>query len=75
MPVFFSNPEIECFTLLQAALHNFEASEGRAGAFYISEFFNYGKKVGIRQKIQGLTIEKFVALCRDLDLGASTNST
>ncbi|MBA2925527.1 SET domain-containing protein [Pseudomonas sp. P7] len=67
---FFSNPKIECFTLLQAALHNFEASEGRAGAFYISEFFNYGKKVGIRQKIQGLTIEKFVALCRDLDLGA-----
>ncbi len=64
----FQNYKIEYFTLLEAALHNFEPAEERSGAFYISQFFNY-KRVGIRNSIKGFDIKKFVTMCRRLDIG------
>lgn len=64
----FQDYRVECFSLLEAALHNFEPAEERSRAFYISQFFNY-KSSGVRNGVKGLDITKFVTLCRRLDLG------
>ncbi|MHA6573036.1 NEL-type E3 ubiquitin ligase domain-containing protein [Pseudomonas yamanorum] len=59
-------------SLLQAALHNFEASEAEAGAFDASSGFTQhldreGAAPGINQT---LTVPRFITLCRTLDVGA-----
>lgn len=56
-------------TLLEAALHNFEDSETRAGAFRDgSGIFTTDAEGALKR--HSLTIESFASLCRDLDLGA-----
>jgi Leucine-rich repeat (LRR) protein len=60
-------------TLLQAALHNFEAGESEVGAFDASSGFtqhleNRGASPAI---CQTLTVACFISLCRTLDIGAA----
>ncbi|WP_064616042.1 NEL-type E3 ubiquitin ligase domain-containing protein [Pseudomonas sp. GR 6-02] len=56
-------------TLLEAALHNFEDSETRAGAFRDGSGIFITDAEGALTR-HSLTIESFASLCRDLDLGA-----
>ena len=56
-------------TLLEAALHNFEEAETRAGAFRDgSGVFTTDGEGALKR--HPLTIESFASLCRSLDLGA-----
>lgn len=56
-------------TLLEAALHNFEDAETRAGAFRDgSGIFTIDAEGALKR--HPLTIESFATLCRNLDLGA-----
>ncbi|MGL6244006.1 dermonecrotic toxin domain-containing protein [Pseudomonas sp.] len=56
-------------SLLEAALHNFEAAETQAGAFRDgSGIFTTDAEGALTR--HALTIESFASLCRDLDLGA-----
>lgn len=60
-------------SLLEAALHNFEAPEAEANAFDATSGFtqrleNPGAAPAISQ---ALTVPSFIRLCRDLDVGAS----
>ncbi|WP_226475862.1 NEL-type E3 ubiquitin ligase domain-containing protein [Pseudomonas sp. MWU16-30323] len=59
-------------SLLQAALHNFEASECEAGAFDVSSgFTQYPDKTGTSPGITPtLGVPAFITLCRTLDIGA-----
>ncbi|SEU19492.1 C-terminal novel E3 ligase, LRR-interacting [Pseudomonas sp. NFR09] len=58
--------------LLQAALHNFEASECEAGAFHSSSGFVVLAASGdcYNPITTTLTVEQFTGLCRSLDIGA-----
>ncbi|MCS3839627.1 hypothetical protein HNR03_004241 [Pseudomonas sp. JAI111] len=56
-------------TLLEAALHNFEDAETRAGAFRDGSGIFTTDAEGELQR-HSLTIESFASLCRELDLGA-----
>ncbi|UQS12649.1 NEL-type E3 ubiquitin ligase domain-containing protein [Pseudomonas sp. HS6] len=58
--------------LLQAALHNFEASECENGAFHETSGFEVeGAMPGSRQRLTiSLTVGQFTSLCRSLDIGA-----
>jgi hypothetical protein len=55
-------------TLLEAALHNFEDAETRAGAFRDGSGIFITDAEGALQR-HSLTIESFASLCRELDLG------
>ncbi|MRU49086.1 C-terminal novel E3 ligase, LRR-interacting [Pseudomonas gessardii] len=59
--------------LLQAALHNFEASECAEGAFHPSSGFRWqvaGSTDSILPvRLGGLKVHQFLGLCRSLDLG------
>ncbi|MGQ7858089.1 NEL-type E3 ubiquitin ligase domain-containing protein [Pseudomonas sp. 32A] len=59
-------------SLVQAALHNFEASEGEDGAFDpASGFTQYPDREGASPRIgPALTVPAFIRLCRTLDVGA-----
>ena len=57
-------------SLLQAALHNFEAGECSAGAFDLSSRFKSGPAPGDATVALGVSIENFLSLCRTLDIGA-----
>ncbi len=58
--------------LLQAALHNFEASECKAGAFHESSgFIEQDPVSGAFNPVStSLTVAQFTQLCRTLDIGA-----
>lgn len=56
-------------TLLEAALHNFEDAETRAGAFRDGSGIFITDAEGTLKR-HSLTIESFASLCRELDLGA-----
>nr|WP_314564112.1 NEL-type E3 ubiquitin ligase domain-containing protein [uncultured Pseudomonas sp.] len=57
--------------LLQAAVHNFEASESEPGAFHHSSGFLQKNPTGHFDALSTtLTVEQFIGLCRSLDLGA-----
>lgn len=56
-------------TLLEAALHNFEASETRTDAFREGSGIFIVDAEGELQR-HALTVEKFATLCRSLDIGA-----
>ncbi|CAI8716825.1 dermonecrotic toxin domain-containing protein [Pseudomonas sp. IT-P294] len=56
-------------TLLEAALHNFEDAETRAGAFRDGSGIFITDAEGELQR-HSLTIESFASLCRELDVGA-----
>lgn len=64
--------EVLTLTLLQAAQHNFEASEGDSGVFHsTSGFFTAGAVGGQYQRVDtSLTVTTFIGLCRTLDVGA-----
>ncbi|MHC8346178.1 NEL-type E3 ubiquitin ligase domain-containing protein [Pseudomonas sp. RT6P73] len=56
-------------TLLEAALHNFEEPETQAGAFRDgSGIFTLDAENELQR--HSLTVERFAALCRSLDIGA-----
>lgn len=57
--------------LLQAALHNFEASECKDGAFHESSgFIEQGPATGAFNPVStSLTVAQFTQLCRTLDIG------
>lgn len=58
------------FSLLQAALHNFEAFEAEAGYFDSDSSFIAPDALGHFDVIHpALNIEQFVTLCRKLDIG------
>ena len=67
-----SHFEVLKLPLLQAALHNFEASECETGAFHASSGFQ--EKTASLDTFQAitpaLTIPQFTTLCRSLDIGA-----
>lgn len=65
----FSSPQSEYFTLLEAALHNFEEEEARPSHFYRTEIFTYEPlKTGIRKRVS-MNTGRFIELCRELNLG------
>jgi hypothetical protein len=57
------------YTLLEAALHNFEEPETQAGAFRDGSGVFTQDAEGALQR-QTLTVERFTSLCRTLDIGA-----
>ncbi|WP_426129191.1 NEL-type E3 ubiquitin ligase domain-containing protein [Pseudomonas sp. DWP1b1] len=57
-------------SLLQAALHNFEDSECRPGAFASSSRFKRGPGEGGTTLDLSMSIAGFLGLCRTLDVGA-----
>lgn len=63
--------KVKTFSLLQAALNNFEAGESAAGFFNAaSGFINEPDARGqFERHVTDLKIETFVKLCRELDLG------
>ena len=67
-----SSFEVLKLSLLQAALHNFEASECEEGAFHRgSGFVVETPTPGIFQDVAlGMTVRQFLSLCRTLDIGA-----
>lgn len=67
-----SHFEVFKLSLLQAALHNFEASECEAEAFHkASGFLIETSTPGIYQPVTvGVTVRQFLTLCRNLDIGA-----
>ncbi|UZT90504.1 dermonecrotic toxin domain-containing protein [Pseudomonas koreensis] len=64
--------EVLKLPLLQAALHNFEASECEAGAYHArSGFVVETATPGEFQVVDiGITVRQFLTLCRSLDVGA-----
>lgn len=68
----YSTFEVMRLPLLQAALHNFEASECEEGAFDASSGFVI--ETAEAQKFEAvstsLTVAQFTGLCRSLDIGA-----
>ncbi|MGY2402430.1 NEL-type E3 ubiquitin ligase domain-containing protein [Pseudomonas sp. SDO5271_S396] len=63
--------EVLRLPLLQAALHNFEASEAESGAFHASSGFLQQTSLGQVEPISTtLTVTQFIGLCRSLDIGA-----
>jgi Leucine-rich repeat (LRR) protein len=77
-PLEISDLEIEISTfevmklsLLQAALHNFEASECEAGAFHAqSGFVEETPASGMFQAVAvNMSVRQFLSLCRSLDIG------
>ena len=64
--------EVLKLSLLQAALHNFEASECEDDAFHKkSGFLIETSTPGIFQPVTvGVTVRQFLMLCRNLDIGA-----
>jgi Leucine-rich repeat (LRR) protein len=67
-----SSFEVLKLSLLQAALHNFEASECEEGAFHSGSGFVVETPIpGTFQDIAlGMTVRQFLSLCRTLDIGA-----
>jgi Leucine-rich repeat (LRR) protein len=67
-----ANFEVMKLSLLQAALHNFEAAECEQGAFHKkSGFVVETSTPGTFQLVTvGLTVSQFLTLCRRLDIGA-----
>lgn len=63
--------EVMRFSLLQAALHNFEASECEAGAFHAqSGFVEETATAGLFQAVAvSMSVRQFLSLCRTLDIG------
>ena len=63
--------KVQTFTLLQAALHNFEEPETEPGYFPLpSGFITPPDNLGRYDVCQTtLTVERFIALCRTLDIG------
>ncbi|WP_455826527.1 dermonecrotic toxin domain-containing protein [Pseudomonas graminis] len=55
-------------TLLEAALHNFEADEARADAHEASSTFMQGG-VTLPAVVAKMSIQQFIQLCRELDIG------
>jgi len=72
LEVEFGDFEAMKLSLLQAALHNFEASECEEGAFHhTSGFMTETSTPGEFQALAvNLTIRQFLTLCRSLDIGA-----
>ena len=66
-----SGYKVQTFTLLQAALHNFEEPETQPNAFPSpSGFITPPDNLGRYDTYQtNLTVERFTALCRTLDIG------
>lgn len=64
--------EVSTLSLLQAALHNFEDSECEPGAFHRSSgFLVERRKPGeLLPLTTPMTVTRFTALCRALDIGA-----
>ncbi|MCR4539859.1 hypothetical protein NUV89_15780 [Pseudomonas sp. 18.1.10] len=63
--------EVLRLPLLQAALHNFEATECETGAFHASSGFLQQTAAGdIEPLTTALTVTQFTGLCRSLDIGA-----
>ena len=60
---------IRQYTLLEAALHNFEEPETQTGAFRDGSGIFIKDAEGELQR-QALTVERFASLCRTLDIGA-----
>lgn len=63
--------KVQTFSLLQAALHNFEEPETQPGYFpspsgFITPPDDYGRYEAYQTP---LTVERFIALCRTLDIG------
>lgn len=56
-------------TLLEAALHNFEESETVEGAFRNSSGIYRKDSRGSPSLVPAITLPRFAALCRDLDIG------
>lgn len=56
-------------SLLQAALHNFEDSEAQPGAFSSTSRFKSGPEAHDPALSLGISIERFIGLCRCLDIG------
>jgi hypothetical protein len=67
-----SSFEVMKLSLLQAALHNFEASECEAGAFHReSGFVVETSTPGTFEVIAlNISVRQFLSLCRKLDIGA-----
>ncbi|MGK9415772.1 dermonecrotic toxin domain-containing protein [Pseudomonas cedrina] len=61
---------VQTLSLLQAALHNFEASECEPGAFDRSSRFRSGPQTDAAPVDTVLNVADFLALCRRLDIGA-----
>ncbi|UQS16074.1 leucine-rich repeat domain-containing protein [Pseudomonas sp. HS6] len=63
--------EFSKMSLLQAALHNFEASECEAGAFHeLSGFLIKSQEPGLLEHIRpAMTVSRFMSACRALDIG------
>lgn len=63
--------KVQTFTLLQAALHNFEEPETQPGYFPSpSGFITPPDDLGRYESYQTpLTVERFITLCRTLDIG------
>ena len=64
--------KVRTFSLLQAALNNFEAREAVAGYFNAASGFitEPDARGHFDRHATGLTLDTFAQLCRDLDLGA-----
>lgn len=66
--------EVLRLPLLQAALHNFEASEAEDNAFHASSGF-LTQTAGVFTALDTpLTVTQFTRLCRELDIGAKYQS-
>ncbi|SEN20200.1 hypothetical protein SAMN04487857_111170 [Pseudomonas sp. ok272] len=64
-----SGYKVEDLSLLDAALHNFEAPEALPGHFYLATFYTLDPNQRRINRFHGLGIERFVRLCRELDVG------
>jgi Leucine-rich repeat (LRR) protein len=64
--------EVSRMSLLQAALHNFEAAEGEHGAFHRSSaFYRRNGPSGWQEAISpSMSVRQFIQACRALDIGA-----
>lgn len=67
-----ANFEVMKLSLLQASLHNFEASECEEGAFHRNSGFVVETSTpGTFQNVNvNMTVRQFLSLCRTLDIGA-----
>lgn len=67
-----SSFELLKLSMLDAALHNFEASECKAGAYHeTSGFVRAAGDPGTYESVTlDLTVSQFMSLCRSLDIGA-----
>jgi len=65
-----SSFEVLKLPLLDAALHNFEASECEVGAFHAASGFMVEHAGELVPLATSLTVPQFTGLCRSLDIGA-----